>query len=476
MAKPQADFRILDKDLGRISNAERAMAQSARPLLRLGLALGFIGLVALIALQAFGGQPALGMVVAGFAVAAYLALSLGANDVSNALGPAVGAGAISMTKGLILVAILEVMGAVLGGSEVTQTLSENIVDLSRAEVPGQVGWLMLIALLTAGTWISLATRLDAPVSTTHSIVGAIVGAGAAAYGLDAVEWGTLLVITIGWLVSPLVGGVIAAGFLALLHSRVQDAPDRRAAALRWLPGFVGLVGGVFVAFLLGVFVRAPILYSLLGGLIAAALSWWQAYRVMTRQLTDADRLQVATKKLFAPPLVATALIMAFAHGANDAANVAAPLTLILASAAQAGGREAAESGLVLLIAGMGIAVGILLFGRRLVHMVGSSITRLNPLRALCITLATATTVIGFSAIGMPVSTTQVAVGCVFGVGFYREWYDRQAQKKRAPLPAEETRRRHLVRRSHLRTILFAWLITLPITAGLAAVITRLALV
>lgn len=469
MARTPTDYRILDKDLGRISNGERAMAQSGRPVLRLGLALLFIGAIAVLGAQLFHDRTEIAMLVAGFAVAAYLALSLGANDVSNALGPAVGAGAIGLVKGLVLVAIMEILGAVLAGEAVTLTLFDGIVDLDQGANATSAGWMMTIALLSAGTWVSFATRINAPVSTTHSIVGAILGGGAALMGMQAVNWNALVMIAAGWVLSPLVGGAIAAGTLAILQTRVQNAPDRMAAGRRWLPVLIAIVAGVFLSSCALLFLGLSMQAGLAIGGLAAGLGWLVARRHIGRLLKSGKGMQAAQKQLFAVPLIATALIMGFAHGASDASNVAAPLMAILDAAASMDGEGVSAMTLVLPIAGCGIAVGILLFGGRLVHMMGSRITRLNPLRALCVTMATATTVLGFAVFGMPVSTTQVAVGGVFGVGFYREWHDRRNQRLRAPLPEEERRRRHLVRRSHLRTILFAWVITLPITAGMAAI-------
>lgn len=469
MARTPTDYRILDKDLGRISNGERAMAQSGRPVLRLGLAMLFIGATAVLGAQLFHDRTEIAMLVAGFAVAAYLALSLGANDVSNALGPAVGAGAIGLVKGLILVAIMEILGATLAGEAVTLTLFDGIVNLDQASSATAAGWMMMIALLSAGTWVGFATWIDAPVSTTHSIVGAILGAGAALMGVEAVNWNVLVMITAGWVLSPLVGGAIAAGSLAVLQTLVQNAPDRMAAGRRWLPVLIAIVAGVFLSSCVLLFLDLSAGAATAAGLLAAAFGWLAARLHIEGLLKSGKGMQAAQKQLFAVPLIATALIMGFAHGASDASNVAAPLMAILDAAASMDGEAVSAMAMVLPIAGIGIAVGILLFGGRLVHMMGSRITRLNPLRALCVTLATATTVIGFSAFGMPISTTQVAVGGVFGVGFYREWHDRRNQRMRAPLPEEERRRRHLVRRSHLRTILFAWVITLPITAGMAAI-------
>ena len=224
MPREPREYRTLDKDLSRVTNTERAVMQSARPLLRFGIALLFVIAAALTATGFFAGQPAIAIVAVGMAVAAYLALSIGANDVSNSLGPAVGSGAIGMTTGLFLVAGMEVLGAVLAGDAVTATLTEGLVGstLGQGEATARM---MLAALLAAGIWISLATWANAPVSTTHSVVGAIAGAGIATFGWDSVHWPALARIALGWVVSPLIAGGLAAALLASLHRHVLDRDD-----------------------------------------------------------------------------------------------------------------------------------------------------------------------------------------------------------------------------------------------------------
>lgn len=466
MARYSREYRTLDKDLRRLDNSERAMLQSGRPVFRLGLALIFVALAAYGATAIFAGQPALGIVAAAMAVAAWLALSIGANDVSNSLSPAVGAGAISMTTGLLLVAAMEVLGAVIAGGSVTQTLTEGLVGdaLGQGEATARM---MLTALLAAGGWITLATWLDAPVSTTHSVVGAIAGAGLASFGPGAVNWPELGLIAVGWVISPLISGALAALLLAALRNRVIDREDRVAAGRVWLPIMVALTTALLGS------VAAVAWHGLspgvvLGcGLVAGGAGWLYARLRLYREIAANRGDQLALKTLLGLPLVTAAAVMGFAHGANDTSNVAAPLGIILNSLPT----QAAvlpQGRLVLLLGGMGIALGVLLFGRRLVRMVGSKITRLNAARSLCVSLATAATVLGFSAAGLPVSTTHIAVGGVFGIGFYREWRDRRLAAARPALPDEERRRRHLVRRTYMRMILGAWLITVPAAAALAA--------
>ena len=476
MPREPREFRTLDKDLSRVTNAERAAMQSTRSLLRLGIALLFVTAATLTATGFFAGQPAIAIVAAGMAVAAYLALSIGANDVSNSLGPAVGSGAIGMTAGLCLVAGMEVLGAVLAGDAVTATLTEGLVGntLGQGEATARM---MLAALLAAGIWISLATWANAPVSTTHSVVGAIAGAGLATFGAQAVNWPAMGLIATGWMASPIISGLLAAGLLAALRNRVMDRPDRIGAGQVWLPVMVALAMGMLgaVAAVSSHLLSLPVILAV--GLVCAMIGWVYARLRIDRLIRDKSGERVALKKLLGLPLVAAAMVMGFAHGVNDTANIAAPLTIMLKSIAA--NASAPRGTLVLLVSSIGIALGIVLFGRRLVHMVGSNITRLNPSRALCVSLATAITVLGFSSFGLPVSTTHIAVGGVFGIGFYREWRDRrlgtdeEILRDEAPLPDEERRRRHLVRRSHVRTILSAWLITVPAAAMLAAALAWL---
>ncbi|MFG6079980.1 inorganic phosphate transporter [Paracoccus litorisediminis] len=466
MPQNEREYRILDKDLGRVTHAEHAALASARPMVRLGLALVFIAAAAEFAAAALAGQPALGIMAASVAVAIYLALSIGANDVSNALSPAVGSGAISLGVGLVLVALMDVLGAVMAGGAVTRTLTEGLMgDTMGQGTP--TAKMMLAALVGAATWISVATRLNAPVSTTHSVVGAIAGAGIATFGFGAVNWGAMAIIAMGWVVSPIISGLLAALILSSMHHHVLDKDDPIPSGRRWLTALVAATAGLLVAMAAVAFQDLGWRIVALLGLLGAGLGAAYAHVMLGRQIRRDAGQKTALKNLLGVPLVAAALVMGFGHGANDTSNIAAPLTIILQNISD-GQSPLLDAQMILLLSGMGIAVGILLFGSRLVSMVGSRITRLNPARALCISLATALTVLAFSLAGLPVSTTHVSVGGVFGVGFYREWRDRQKARKRAPMPDEELRRRHLVRRSHVRTILGAWLITVPVNAALAA--------
>ncbi|MFT4014179.1 MAG: inorganic phosphate transporter [Paracoccus sp. (in: a-proteobacteria)] len=485
MPRGSREYRVLDKDLERLNNAEYAALAQARPRVRLGIALVFVATAAEIAATLIAGQPALGIVAGAVAIAVYMALSIGANDVANALSPAVGAGAIRLGLGLWLVAGMEILGAVIAGAAVTSTLTGGLVAQAGIQTGGMQGGgihgggqamalVMLAALTSAATTISLATWLDAPISTTHALVGAITGAGMTAFGVDAVNWSGLALVAVGWVVSPLVSGCLAAALLSIVQSRVLDRADPVREGGLWLTVIVGLVAamlfGVAARAFAGLGTGAVLGLAAGGGLLGGLYADARQRAQIARQIDG----RKAVKRLLGVPLVFAAMVMGFAHGANDVSNIAAPLTVILKALPQdAEGALPVPPRAILAIAGLGIGMGMLLFGGRLVMMVGSSITRLNPARGLCVTLAAAMTVLGFSVFGMPVSTTHIAVGGVFGVGFYREWHDRRMAKARPALPGEEVHRRHLVRRSYLRTILGAWLVTVPLNALLSAALVWL---
>ena len=461
------DFRFLDKDLDKVANAESAGVYSTRPLLRLGLALTFAAAVTVAGAVATGAGGSW-MLAAGLMVGAFLALSIGANDVANALGPAVGGGAVSMRTGLIAVALAEIAGALTAGARVSETLSTDILrpDLG---ADGAAATVMLAATLAAGFWIWLATWAGAPVSTTHAIVGGIAGAGVARLGLDAPHWAGVARIALGWVASPLIAAVIGAALLAFLRARIHHAPDRIAAAMRWLPRVVGAGAAVLATYALTLWGAPEMPLSLALVALAGVAAWAVTRARMRSQRMSGLRPREATERMFGPSLIAAALLIGFGHGANDVGNVVAPLATI-ARAADVGAALPAAP-LWLATGALGFALGAALYGRRLVRMVGSRITRLNPARALCVSLATALVLLGATWLGLPVSTTHVAVGGVFGVGFYREWDERRTQRSQRPaLPPEELHRRRLVRRTAVLRTLAAWAVTVPITGSLAAAI------
>ncbi|NNH56663.1 inorganic phosphate transporter [Rhizobium laguerreae] len=480
--------RTLDKDLDKITHVEDAAKHVLRRLVTPGLGLIFVGLAMLFAGVYVFDRPGAVLVVAAAALAGYMALNIGANDVTNNVGAAVGARAMTLGQALVIAAIFEVLGATVGGGGVVKTISANIVDA--VQVPqAMLGWIMMAALTAAALWINLATWMNAPVSTTHAIVGAVIGAGISAVGPEPVNWRVMLEITSSWITSPLIGGLIAAGLLYLVKTFIIYRDDKLAAARRWVPVLVAVMAGGFMAYMvlqLSPPGRFPPLTVLLVGIGIGLVSWLAARPLVLAQAQDLENRNSSLRTLFRLPLIGSAALLSFAHGANDVSNAVGPLSAIVHSVGIGGDGGVGHPPLwVMLIGAFGISVGLLLFGPRLIRLVGEEITKLNPMRAYCVALSTAFTVIVASWLGLPVSTTHIAVGAVFGVGFFREWYTRHSKTRIAYIrrkaesfdidePEEpniyETRRRYLVRRSHFMTIVAAWIVTVPVSGALAAMI------
>ena len=468
-------IKTLDKDLGRIGRLEGATMYASRPLIAPGLALIFITIVAIVAMIVMGQQPMGLVVVAATVFGAYMALNIGANDVANNMGPAVGSNALTMGGALVIAAICETAGALLAGGDVVGTVSRGIIAPEAVAEPQIFIWAMMAALIAAALWINLATVVGAPVSTTHSVVGGVMGAGIAAAGFTAVNWVTMGQIAASWVISPVMGGVIAALFLWFIKAHILYVDDLIAASRRWVPVLIGVMAGTFATYLaikgLERIVDIPLGHALLIGLAVAAVMTVLMRPVIRRQSEGLENRKKSVKTLFAIPLVFSAGLLSFAHGANDVANAVGPLAAIVQ--AVQGGATVDDVGIplwVMVVGGLGLSVGLILFGPKMIRMVGSEITKLNAMRAYCVALAAAITVIIASWLGLPVSSTHIAIGGIFGVGFFREWYaEAVLQKTRngTNLPVEERARRKLLRRSHFLTILAAWVITVPAAALLS---------
>ncbi|MDC0658269.1 inorganic phosphate transporter [Leisingera sp. SS27] len=478
--RPQ--WNTLDKDLNRISQLELATSYASRPLVAPGIALAFIVLAGLAAGVFFGGSAMSMVVIAAAAFGAYMAINIGANDVANNMGPAVGANALTMGGAIVIAAICESAGALLAGGDVVSTISKGIVDPTAVSSSSVFIWAMMAALISSALWVNLATWVGAPVSTTHSVVGGVLGAGVAAAGTAAVNWPTMGKIAASWVISPVLGGIIAALFLAFIKAKIIYQDDKIAAARRWVPVLVAVMAAAFGAYLalkgLKKIVKIDLQTALLIGAGIGAVSYVITAPLIKRQSEGMENRNKSLKALFGLPLVISAGLLSFAHGANDVANAVGPLAAIV-HATEFGdfASKVAIPTWVMVIGAFGISFGLFLFGPKLIRMVGSQITKLNPMRAYCVSLSAAITVIVASWLGLPVSSTHIAVGAVFGVGFFREWHmERRLKKSAAGRPAEkriapeERRRRKLVRRSHFMTIVAAWVITVPAAALLSAVI------
>jgi len=487
-----ARYRIrkssLDKDLRKFQHLEDETRAASLGLLAPGIAIVFLVLTALYAAFQAGAQTEGAVLVAAAVLAGYMALNIGANDVANNVGPAVGARALTMAGALVIAALFESAGALIAGGDVVKTISKGIV--SPPAVPdGRVFVLaMMAALSAAAVWVNIATYIGAPVSTTHAVVGGVVGAGIAAVGAGAIDWSVIGTIAASWVISPVMGGIIAAAFLAFVKANVVYREDKIAAARVWVPALVALMAGSFSAYLM---VKAlsksyPVSTPFVLGvsLAVSVVSFVVLKPLIRRQSEGLENRNQALRRLFRVPLIVSAALLSFAHGANDVANAVGPLAGILHSLET--GEVSAKVPVpfwIMVIGAIGISMGLFLFGPRLIKTVGEQITRMNPIRAFCVSLSAAITVIVASWLGLPVSSTHIAVGAVFGVGFYREYFMAHSKIRRRYLlkkgrdpdlyirprvSEQDVIRRKLVRRSHFTVIVAAWVITVPVAALLAA--------
>lgn len=484
---------VLDKDLQRVSGLETATNDLARTLAAPGIALVFLLLAAVWASFVATDGPMSYLVVIAAVIAGYMALNVGANDVANNMGPAVGSRALSMGGALIIAAIFEASGALLAGGDVVKTVARDLLT-GDAISTEQFVLLMMAALLASALWVNLATYIGAPVSTTHAVVGGVVGAGVAAVGASSVAWPVIGTIAASWVISPVLGGAAAALLLQLVKHTITDRIDKVSAARIWVPVIVAVMTGVFAMYMAtkGLSrIWKPDLPTVLGlGLGFTLLGWLGAMPLVRMQSIGMENRKKHVATLFRLPLVVSAALLSFAHGANDVANAIGPFAAIVTTL-QSGHLEASNVPLpfwVLAIGAIGISLGLALFGPRLIRTVGEQITKLNEIRAFCVALAAAVTVLVASALGLPVSSTHIAVGGVFGVGFLREYYSRRdldfaavpihakhldpaalnATPEAALAKERKSERRKLVRRHHVTSIAAAWIITVPASAVLAA--------
>ena len=477
----------LDKDLEKIVHVEAATRSMAGSLGSHGIALVFLVVAALIAAIFSGVTSDSVMVILAAVLGGYMALNIGANDVANNVGPAVGSRALTLVGALVIAAVFESAGALLAGGEVVNTISKGIIDPSLVEDTSVFILAMMAALISAALWVNLATYIGAPVSTTHAVVGGVMGAGVAAVGFALVNWGTMSAIAASWVISPVLGGVIAAAFLAFIKTNIIYRDDKIAAARRWVPLLVAIMAGAFACYLslkgLKRVWKPDTTTILLIGLVVFGVVWAVMRPLIRRQSAGMENRNQSLRTLFRIPLICSAALLSFAHGANDVANAIGPLAAILRAVefGDIAGKVAVPMW-IMMIGAFGISLGLFLYGPKLIRMVGDQITKMNPMRAYCVALSAAITVIIASWLGLPVSSTHIAVGAVFGVGFFREYYTRRSKRRREmvssgaassedePLPPEVLRHRKLVRRSHFITIVAAWVITVPATALLSAAV------
>lgn len=390
----------------------------------------------------------------------YMTWGIGANDVANAMGTSVGSGAITVMQAIIIAAIFEFAGAFLAGGHVTSTIRKGIIDPTPiVNNPEILVYGMLAALLAAAIWLMVASSRGWPVSTTHSIVGAIVGFAIVGIGMDSVKWDKIGQIAASWVVSPALGGVIAFLLMMSIRRLILSTDNPFTSAKRWGPAYVFLVG--FIISLVTLFkglkhlklelsISMSFIVAVLVGLVIAFIGWLLINRVQVDREADRDYHFASVEKVFTPMMLFTACAMAFAHGSNDVANGIGPLAAVV-SIVQSGGEVMQKAALplwILILGGAGIVVGLATMGYRVMKTIGTRITELTPSRGYCATLAAATTVVLASRTGLPVSTTHIAVGAVIGVGLARG------------VGAIDLR--------VIGGIVMSWLVTLPVGAVLSA--------
>lgn len=512
-----------------IKHMEKAMEKSRIEQVRLGIGLIFILGVMLYTASQSGGEVSITLVIAAM-VGGYMAMNIGANDVANNVGPAVGSRALTLGSALVIAAIFEAAGAIIAGGEVVGTIRSGIINPALIPDTDTFVWIMMAALMAGALWLNIATATGAPVSTTHSIVGAVLGAGIAASGTEIVNWGKMGEIAMSWVISPVMGGIVAAGFLYLIKRSITYQTDMIGAARRVVPWLVALMAWTFTTYLLlkglGKIMKVSVMDASLYGLaMAVAVFFFLRWRLAQPGRVLAEGKQ-GVNSLFTIPLIFAAALLSFAHGSNDVANAIGPLAAIVDVYTSGGGSVHADAPIplwVMVIGALGIALGLALYGPKVIRTIGTEITELDQMRAYCIAMSATITVIIASQMGMPVSSTHIAVGGVFGVGFLREYlkknYDRMMAeikthhpegdqeaieafisrfaradiatkdamlrdlKARAKIdqdPAHFSKlerkglrkvyRHELVKRSQLMRIAAAWVITVPATAVMAALI------
>lgn len=403
-------------------------------------------------------ESAVVYVVLAAVLGLYMTWGVGANDVANAMGTSVGSRAITVRKAIVIAAIFEFSGAFLAGGHVTGTIRKGIIDAASVPSPEVLVFGMLASLLGAGIWLMVASTFGWPVSTTHTIVGALIGFGVVGLGPGAVEWGQVSGILASWIVSPLLGGTIAYLLAQSVRTFILEADSPMLAARRYGPVYVFLMGTLIALVTvwkglthLNVELSAPaaIGVALLIGLATAFVGRLLIVRVKVDPEAEREFHFAGVEKIFAPLCVFTACSMAFAHGSNDVANGVGPLAAVVSIATT--GEVAQESALplwILLLGGAGIVLGLATLGYRVMRTIGTRITELTPSRGFCAELAAASTVVIASRLGLPVSTTHIIVGAVLGVGFARG------------IAAIDLR--------VVVGIVTSWIVTLPAGAGLAA--------
>ena len=400
------------------------------------------------------------LILAGF-FGLFMAWGIGANDVANAMATSVGSKALTIKHAIIIAAVFEFSGAVLAGGEVTKTIRKGIIDAGGlAATPELLVYGMLAALLAAGCWLLIASSKGWPVSTTHSIIGAIVGFAIVGIGMHAVNWGKVGFIVASWVVSPLLAGVVAFSIFRSVQKLILDTENPFENAKKYVPIYIFMAGFMIslvtlVKGLKHVGLETTTMenysYAVVVGLIIMAIGKYFINRIQFDQSLNKDFHYASVEKVFGVLMIVTACAMAFAHGSNDVANAVGPVAAVVSIVHNDGaiGQKSVLPIWVLLIGGAGIVIGLMMYGHKVMATVGRKITELTPSRGFAAELAAATTVVMASGTGLPISTTHTLVGAVLGVGMARGMA--------------------ALNLTVIRNIFMSWIITLP-AGGILAII------
>lgn len=391
----------------------------------------------------------------------FMAWGIGANDVANAMATSVGSKALTIKQAIVVAAIFEFAGAVLAGGQVTQTIRKGIVD---AEIisgsPDLLLYGMLASLLAAGLWLLIASHNGWPVSTTHSIVGAIVGFAMVGIGMEAVKWEKIGFIVASWVISPLLAGTIAYLLFRSVQRLILNREDPLKYAKRYVPGYIFLAGFMMALVTmtkglkhvgLEITLAESYAYAVAIGVVVMLVGRFFILRIKIDPAADKYFHYTNVEKVFGVLMIVTACGMAFAHGSNDVANAIGPVAAVV-GIVNSGGEVMSKSTLpmwVLLLGGVGIVTGLMMYGRKVIATVGKQITELTPSRGFAAELAAATTVVLASGTGIPISTTHTLVGAVLGVGMARGMA--------------------ALNLNIIRNIFMSWVITLPAGAILSII-------
>lgn len=406
------------------------------------------------------------LIICAVVIAAYMAWNIGANDVANSMADAVGSKALTVFWAVVLAGICNFCGAVLVGGHVTDTVRKGIIETQAfVDNPLTLAQGMVCAMLAAALWLNLASYFGMPVSTTHSIVGAIVGFGILSVGLGHIHWAKLIQIVASWFISPLAGGFLAFLIFKLISRHILSVEKPAEAASRGVPVCVFFTFGILILSVIYKGLKnvhlnlegpAAITLSILGGLVAGIVSSLFIKRNRNRNGTlPLDQQLAQVEKIFAVLVIITSCTVAFAHGANDVANAIGPLAAVaeIIKTNSIPGKVPVNTWF-LVLGGSGIAVGLATFGYRVMRLVGTKVTEITPSRGVAADLAGMVTVLACSKMGLPISTTHTLVGAIIGVGLARG------------ITA--------IDRKVVGSIFVSWLVTVPIAAILTVVVYLLA--